>query len=414
MRSSDIIVVGGGTVGLTTACTLAEHGLKVRLIESHSPGWGASGRNQGFLGVQTRKSGVELQLALFGRELVEEASLRLSSFSFRPCGGMTVFDTERDLEFAAEFVSQRNRDGLPMEVLNRDQALSKCPIVRHDIAGATWNPLDGHQNTGELCAALAAAAERLGVELNLEIRVTRILLEGDACTGVEAGGEEFRAGTVVLAAGVWSQGLVEPLGLPTLFAPLRMQGALTEPGPWRFEPIVYGPSAASVYPAFRIPGNDDPSRFAHQDAARYPDTMLLECIAQRPDGRVLMGCPLDMLGLKDVTSTAGAAWMFSALTSRFPELGAMAIERFWAGVAPMTKDSLPIIDKVPGVDGLILNTGHVFGNLSSFPGARVVAALLGLADCKLSSTPFSLSRLLPDQETAHRTDTPGTDERRHA
>jgi glycine/D-amino acid oxidase-like deaminating enzyme len=206
---------------------------------------------------------------------------------------------------------------------------------------------------------------------------------------------------VVVANGVWSNTLLESIGIHIPYRALRLQAAITEPAPFRFNPIVYGPSAAGLYPAFAEGGTHDVTRYIPPVPAGIAPTleaMLLDCIAQRPDGRVLLGCPLDFPGIVDVPSVAATGWMMSSLTSLMPALGELAVERVWAGVAPMTADFLPVIDVDPGIRGLIVNSGHAFGNLSASASAALIRAQLDGLPVPVDPDDYRLDR--PSLHTA--------------
>jgi glycine/D-amino acid oxidase-like deaminating enzyme len=75
---------------------------------------------------------------------------------------------------------------------------------------------------------------------------------------------------------------------------------------------------------------------------------------------------------------AGIALTLAVLTERMPAISDLAIERVWAGLLPQTPDALPIIGPVPGLDGLVLNAGHVFGNVAGpISGLMIAESLAG-------------------------------------
>ncbi len=86
-RVYDVIVIGAGIVGASTAYFLAQKGFRTLVIEGESPAWGASGRNPGFLWLHTRKAGIQMQLGLAGRRLADRLCEELDDFEMRPSGG---------------------------------------------------------------------------------------------------------------------------------------------------------------------------------------------------------------------------------------------------------------------------------------------------------------------------------------
>ncbi|MDQ4108855.1 MAG: FAD-binding oxidoreductase [Actinomycetota bacterium] len=389
---SDVLVVGAGIVGAATAYELARRGVEVTVLEGHRPAWGASGRNPGFVWLHTRAAGLQMELGLAGRGLYDELAQSLDGFEFRESGGMTYFFEEQAELFPA-FVEERRTAGLPMELLDRDDARRACPILPPHVAGATFNPLDAHINTELLVRSLCAAAERQGAEVVADRTVTNLLAEGDRCLGVATPEGDLVADHVVVAAGVWSGPLVESLGFQVPIESMRLQLAETEPLALRFDPILYGPTALKQYAFVKeLPGYR-PDLFAHPVEEVASGIEVLELVAQRRDGRVLLGCPMDFPGLDDRATVAGLGLTLTVLADHLPALRDVAVSRTWAGLLPQTPDALPILGAVPGVQGLWLATGHVFGNLAGPISGRLVAQMVVGEEPVLDPSPFR-----PDRE----------------
>src|SRR5262249_27055967 len=251
--------------------------------------------------------------------------------------------------------------GLAMELLDAKAARQRCPPLTDRVQGASWNPLDAHQDTGRLVEALVRAAERAGARTRLGIKIDRLLVEGGRVTGVAAKDEVLHAGMVVLAAGVWTARLLEPLSVVVPITAMRLQVVETAPAPFRFESLFYGPTALKQYAFIRDLDGFNEATTTHPAEVRHPSLEFLELAVQRPDGRVLLGCPMDFPGLDDRPTVAGIGMTLDVLSERMPALAELAVERIWAGLLPQTPDALPILGPVPGLDGLLLNAGHVFG-----------------------------------------------------
>ncbi len=131
---------------------------------------------------------------------------------------------------------------------------------------------------------------------------------------------------------------------------------------------------------------------------------MLELVAQRADGRLLLGCPMDYPGLDDRATVGGLALTLGVLAERFPELGGLAVERTWAGLLPETPDALPILGPVPGVENLELATGHVFGNIAGPISGKLVAQRLTGETPDLDLAAYSADRpsLVPSPDALGR------------
>jgi glycine/D-amino acid oxidase-like deaminating enzyme len=386
----DVLIVGGGVVGAATSYFLARAGVVNVVVEQHTPAWGASGRNPGYVWTHTRAEGVQMDLAKAGRALYDELVEELDDFEFRASGGMIYF-FEDSHELFPRFVEGRRRAGLPMELLDAADARERCPVLPDDVAGATFNPLDAHVEPTKLTQALMAGARRLGAELESSA-VEALIVDGDRCVGVKTSGGELRAQTVVIAAGSWSPNLLRPLGLSLPIVPMRLQMALTEPIEQRFEPLLYGPTAVKQYALTKDLAGYDEEEFLHPLETIFPGLAMLELVAQRPDGRVLLGCPMDFVGMQDQPTVGGLALTCGIIGDHIPVLRDVAIERTWAGLLPQTPDALPVLGPVEGLDGLVLATGHVFGMAAGPISGKLIAQRLVGGTPDLDLSPFRFER----------------------
>jgi D-hydroxyproline dehydrogenase subunit beta len=389
-RSPEVLVVGAGVVGSATAYFASQLGIKATLIDEHPPAWGASGRNPGYVWTHTRAEGTQMELALAGRGLSDELVDSLDDFDFRASGGMIYFFEDGQNLFP-RFVEGRNKAGIPVELLDADAARTVCPILPDDIAGATYNPTDAHVDPAKLTKAFADGAARAGATI-MQGRVTALKMEGGRCVGVETTGGPVFAERVVVAAGTWSPQLLAPLGLRLPIVPMRLQMALTSPIDVTFEPILYGHTAVKQYALTKeLPGYEEEA-FLHPLESIFPGLAMLELAAQRPDGRVLLGCPMDFVGLNDRPTVGGLALTFGILGDHLPLLRDVEVERVWAGLLPQTPDALPVLGPVEGLEGLLLATGHVFGMAAGPISGKLIAQYLVGTEPELDLSPFRFER----------------------
>lgn len=392
-RRADVIVLGAGIVGAGTAYFLAARGLKVLLIEGEHPGWGASSRNPGYQWLHTRKAGIQMDLGLAGRQLADQLRDELEGFEFRPCGGLIYYYDDRQTPLFRSLAEERRRAGLPVELLDGKAARAHCPALSERVIGASWNPLDAHQNTGKLVDALVAGALRHGAQLIDHTRIEKLLIAKGRCIGaVTAKGDEFHADKVILTGGAWSPRLLEPLGLALPITPMRLQVAETEPAPFRVGPLLYGPTAIKQYAFIReLPEYSDAGAL-HPLEGQFPGIEFLELASQRADGRILLGCPMDFPGYDDRPTVGGLALTLAVMAEALPGIRGLAVERIWAGLLPQTPDALPVVDPAPGIEGLVINAGHVFGNLAGPLSGKLVAQALTGERPDFDLAQFALNR----------------------
>ena len=370
-----VVVVGGGIVGCATAYFAARDGLRVTLLERRELAFGASGRNPGFVWLHCRNPGFALEVSLRGRALYPELLEELpGGFEFRPNGGLIYFNTPEQGTVFEEFVAARRAHGLEVELIDGAEVRRLVPPIREDVLGASFCPLDAQITTSTVVRALAAGARAEGAEVREGVGVDALLLAGDEVVGVVTDEGPLEADAVVVAAGVWSRGLLAGLGIDVPIGHERLQVLATDPLPPSIEALVYGPLATKQYQLFR----ELPSWDAGLFTAGYEDERAIEMLlllAQRENGEILMGCPMDYPEEIDLRPTlAGLLATARAVSEDFPGLRNVPMNRAWAGSLPYTADMVPVIDEVR--PGLFLAAGHVFGNAAGPMTGRLIAQLV--------------------------------------
>lgn len=392
-KPQSAIIVGTGIVGAATALFLQREGVQVTLVDRNHAGWGASGRNAGYISMITRSGGPQLELATLARSLYSELAEQLDDFEFQPNGALVYYYEEQE-PLIEGFVERRRADGLEIDLVDGDRARELCPLLPEDVVGGIHSRSDCFLHPGKLVDALAAAAVQAGAEL-----VTDDVLEVDIrdgrCVGVRTASGVLTADSVVLAAGSWTTEILAKAGLPFNVLHMRMQMAETAPIDERFNVAAYGPSLFHEYAFVReLPGYDD-DIVLHPLQHIMPEVGLLELICQRADGRLWLGCPIEMVDGPDVSqepTVAGMAQTFGVLGDHVPSLQHIPVERTWAGIAPQTGDGLPVLSGVSAVPGLFIGSGHAYGATVGPGSARVLADLVLGRTPDIDVAPFRYER----------------------
>jgi glycine/D-amino acid oxidase-like deaminating enzyme len=373
--SRHVVVVGGGIVGCATAYFAARDGLDVTLVESREVGFGASGRNPGFVWLHCRNPGFALEISRAGRRLYPELLKELPErFEFRAEGGLTYFNTPEQGRVFEEFVAARRADGLDMELIDGAQVRRLVPPIRVDVEGASFCSEDAQINTPTVVRALAAGARREGAVIREGVTVEGVARSGDRAVGVLTDDGMVEADAVVIAAGAWSTPLLRQAGIELAVGGERLQVIATHPLPQQIRPVVYGPLATKQYHLFRDLPSWDPELFVAPYESQYGIEML-QLVAQRANGEILMGCPMDYPADLDYRPTlAGLGATVQAIAADFPGLADAPVDRVWAGVLPYTSDMAPVIDEVE--PGLFVAAGHVFGNAAGPMTGRLITQLI--------------------------------------
>lgn len=390
--STDVLIIGGGIVGAATAYHLSRRGAKVILLESDRLASGATGRNLGYIWLHTRRKGPELDLAMVTRNELEGLPEELGAdFGLRTRGGLIYYKTEAQGVVMREFVEARIADGVPMQLLDGDQAREIAPILPDTVLGASYCPIDAQVDPRRYVRAFAAAAQRHGARVVEGASARAFETDGGRITRVLTDIGPISAGKVVLAAGAWSPTFAAQLGLDLQIRAMRLQVVQTEPMPPRLDVLLYGPAAVKQYAIFQELPSFRPEPFETELEERL-GLALLESACQTADGSYLLGIAMDFIGFDWQPDLAGVSLVGEGLAAAIPEFAGARFARAWAGILPLTADSLPIIGPAPGFDDLIIASGHVFGNAAGPTTGKLVADLVCGTEPILDLTPFRADR----------------------
>src|SRR6267143_2781176 len=218
----DVIVVGGGIIGLAIAREAACAGMRVRLLESGEIGREASSAAAGLLGPQLGADHPDPLLSLclasrdlypaFVREVAEESGIDPALLEE---GTLVVARCGSDVEALDRQCAFQRSIGLSAERL-RGEALRRLePSVNEEWAEGLYLPRDRSVDSALLVRGLERAAERRGARLRRGARVARLVVESGRVVGVQARGDRVSAGAVVIAAGAWSEEIAGA-GVPAL------------------------------------------------------------------------------------------------------------------------------------------------------------------------------------------------------
>ena len=333
MGSYDAVVVGGGIIGGAVALRLAQEKLRVALLDGQTPGREASWAAAGMLSpAPDSPEAIPLvpfgraSLALYPEFVAEMEEITGRQTGYRHEGTIEVLfssDAEREL---STLIALHRGLGLAAEPLPVDEARRLEPALGREARAAAFLPEEGSLDNRALTGAVLAAATAAGVELLANTRVTRLLREGNRCTGVVVAGKTIAAGHVVLAAGAFSGG-IEGVAPAVAIRPVRGQM------------VALSNSAARLR---RVLRSDRGYVVPRDDATPQ---------------RLVAGSTLEDAGFDKRVTPRGLEQIFSAVQELAPGLAAAEVVETWSGLRPDTPDHLPLLG--PGeLDGLTFATGH--------------------------------------------------------
>ena len=240
--ATDVLVIGGGIVGLMTAWYLAEDGATVTLVEAGEIGAAASGANAGSIHLQIQYPEFVAYGEAWARAYAPclrflTASLQLwqdlpgrvgEDLDVKLAGGLVVATEAgqmRQIEAKARIEASA---GVETAILDRDALRDMAPYLSHHAIGAGFCAMEGKANPLRATPAIAAAAEAAGAVLMRGIEVTAIERDGPGFRVRHAGGE-IRAGRVVNAAGAAAGRIAAMLGVTLTIDGFPLQVTVTEP-----------------------------------------------------------------------------------------------------------------------------------------------------------------------------------------
>ncbi len=356
----DVAIVGGGYTGLAAARALARHGTRVAVLERHRIGWGASGRNAGFVLPGFQRGLAELAAGLGETRAGElfrcslEAVRYLESLlaaeaidcGYGRCGSVLL--AARPGHLAALEDERR----CLLRVAGHETALLGAEEVAREIGSPSYHGglVDGSGGAlhpGRYCRGLAAAAERAGAALHEGAGVTAIRRGLGGFELATAGGP-VRAGEVLVATDGYTGPPFGRLGRGVV--PVGSYIIATAP----LEPAL----AARLLPGGRV----------LSDTRR-----LLHYFRLTPERRLLFGGRASMSPL----GTGRAARVLGRAMRRvFPDLAQTPVDFAWSGSVGFTRDRLPHAGRLDGVHYALGYCGHGVA-FATWLGARMGDALAG-------------------------------------
>ncbi len=371
MRTADAVIIGGGIVGCAAAYYLSSQGIRPLLVERGGIGAEASGANPGVVGAAIGVPGRTIVHARKGMELlVRDAESLGRSVELVRDGWLVVACAELERPAVEEFAAMRAADGVDVRLVSGDEARTIVPALGPAVLEAAYAPEEGFVNPLLLTAAYAAAARQNGAEILEQAEVSRLEVSRGAVTGVVARGEQISTPLVVLAAGAWSARLLAPLGLTLPVSPGRGQMLVTASLPPITSRVLSSPGFVAVVQDLR--------------------------------GHVLIGSSVEDVGFDRSVTLETLAEFGRIATAIVPALRQAPVIRTWAGLRPMTPDGLPIIDRAPGISGLLLAVGHGRAGVTYAPVTGwLLAQLVTQGTTDLPLDPFRFDRFVVASASAH-------------
>ena len=338
--SSEILVIGGGVMGLSIAVELKLRGASVTVI-SRDIQQAASQAAGGMLAPQAENlsPGPMLELCLQSRSLYRDWTQKLERLSgivtgYWPCGILApVYEVP---------TSSPPSEAGPSLWLDSQALQEYQPGLGTDVVGAWWYPQDAQVDNRALMRSLLGAVEALDIKLKEGVAVEAIAQEGDRIVGVQTAAGLLSADHYVLAAGSWSNQLL-PLPVKPIKGQMFSVRAPRVNGELPLRRVLYGPNT------YIIP---------------------------RGHGEIVVGATSEDVGFVPGTTPEGLRSLLDRAIRLYPALRDYPMQDIWSGLRPATPDELPILGD-SYCDNLSLATGHYRNGILLSPiTAQLIANLI--------------------------------------
>ena len=353
--TADVVIIGGGCMGASTAYHLTRNGVRDVVLLEREPmlGMGSTGRNAG--GVRHQfSSEANVKLSIESIRLFERFADEVGyEIDFHQDGYLFLLSNERDLADFRRNVEMQRRLGVDVKVLTPEEAQRMAPGLRVDgIIGATFCARDGIADPNGVTMGFAKAAQARGAEICRDTEVTGIRTQDGRVSGVETARGIVSTRRIVNAAGPHSREIGKMTGLEIPVFPYRRHVFITEP-----------PGTERQVPASRIMVIDFETTFYfHREGAGILFGMSDRTEPSSYDTTVSWEF------LEEVTRTA---------MTRLPALADAGIAHAWAGLYEMTPDAMPIIGPVQSLEGMFIVAGFSGHGFQHSPAAgRILAEMI--------------------------------------
>ena len=334
MTSADVVVIGGGVNGVSTAFNLARLGIRrVTVVERRYLAAGATGKSGSLVRMHYTNE-AESRLAWESLKVFRDfANVVGGDCGFDAAGFVEVVGPEHAQAMAAN-VAMQQRIGIETRLVSKEELRGISPDMRvDDVGAAAYEPGSGFADPNATTFAFAEAARRLGVTIETGCEAQRIVTEGGRIAGVETSHGRIAAPVVVAVPGAWAGRLLEPFGFDFGLSPYRIQ--------------------VSIF------------RWPEGLTRRHP--VVIDAMHRawlRPEGRActLIGVELGSDHVDPDKYDEGVDESYvtlcrESLAARFPAFARSTMRGGWAGMIMMSRDGRPIIDQVPSVPGLWVMLG---------------------------------------------------------
>ena len=412
-KNTDILIIGGGIIGVSAAYYLAKKGLDVTLLEKGEICSGSSHGNAGLIpptlsspipapgmlmqglkwmldpespfyikprfdlelfrwlwlfqsycNDEAQERGIPIlrdiqrgSLALF-QEIIEEENL---SCNFKQVGGVILYKSESKFAHAGEEVEKMNRFGFDLKLLDGVALRKLEPIIKEDVLGGIYNDEDAHLEPALFVEELSKSAEKYGAKIFRQTEVVGFEKVDGRITSVHTRDESFYPKEVVLAAGAWSASLAKELNLNIpVQAAKGYNITIEKPAQMLTIPLLLSELKVGVTPM---------------------------------GSRLRFAGTLELAGIDLSINQRRISAIMKAAKSYLKGISFDDEPNLWSGLRPVSPDDFPYIGRTHAIKNLVVATGHGMLGVSQGPlTGKMVAQIISEEKPDFDMSPFAVER----------------------
>lgn len=366
-KTADIVIIGGGIIGVSVAYYLGKMGAKnIVVFEKNLIGEGSTGLCAGGIRRQWSTE-INMHFAMKSFEVFQNFENEFgASPEFHQIGYLFLARDEEELKTFTKNIEIQHRFGVPSQLLTRDEIKKEWPFLQtEDIFGGAYCHTDGYAGPYEVTSAIAKGARRCGVKFFQKTEVTAIEVKGTRIVSVTTPSGRVETPIVVNAAGPWAANVGKLARVEIPVNPIRRQLFVTD---------IFKEIPSSV-----------PLTIDHKQNFYFRREGKLVLLSGPQDQDPSFNLTTDFDSMVETAEKA---------THRVPVFREARIARGWAGLYEISPDNHAILSKVAEVEGLILAVGFSGHGFQHGPLAGMVIAELilnGRADT-IDIDPLKLTR----------------------
>ena len=341
----DIVLIGGGVIGLSIAYELATRGAFVRVLDQGPLGQESSWAGAGMITPGNPSGAKSPETRLRAESFVRwpDWAARLQDETgidtgFARCGGIELSPNHSPSDISA-IAAKFQSEGVHAELVRSRELRTLEPNLHPELGDAVHIPDYCQVRNPRLLRALIAAGTARGVELSPGSPVIGFEHSGSRVTAVRTPTEAISAGKFVVCSGAWSQTVLAQAGVTIQVEPVRGQMVLLDMLP---------------LPTHRI----------IEVGSRY--------IVPRADGHLLIGSTEEHVGFEKSNTAEAVAELIRFGCELIPSLKSARLERCWSGLRPGTPSGLPYLGQAPNIENLFIAAGHFRAGLMLSPITAVL------------------------------------------